>query len=257
VRQNDFIAFAGEMAALAETFGNQAPSENKIEIYFRALSDLAIEQIREAVSNLLNRRTITSTFPVPAEIREAIGIRVEDAALIALDKLEKAIERYGLYRTVKFDDKIIHMVIRAMGGWVKVCRNDSEEGEDWTWRRKEFLKLYQVFARNPRAEYPEMLVGLAGEEDAGEPKVYLIGEEKKQPEVKHVRPQDVGSGGRTESPRAKRDREAREERKRIIASRAGSGIPSTVHSSGIDRAGTGDMDRKIIDSTCVEIKAPG
>jgi Domain of unknown function (DUF6475) len=175
MHKNDFEKFAVLMATLAETFGNSVPGEQKIEIYYRALSDLTIEQIDHAVIELLNTRTITSTFPVPAEIRNAIGGRVDDAALLALDKAEKAVERHGSYRSVIFDDPVIHMVIRSMGGWPKFCCPSAYgDDQEWQWKQKEFVALYKTFSRSPRGECPPVLIGIGNTSYEADGKTVLI-----------------------------------------------------------------------------------
>jgi hypothetical protein len=160
MQNNDRPEFAKLMKVLGETFGNTVPSKEKMEIYFRALSDMPIEKIDEAVLNLVNTRTITSTFPVPAEIRNAVGGKSEDLALLALDKAEKAVEKHGTYSSVVFDDPIIHMVIGSMGGWPAFCSPATHGDErEWHWIQKDFCRLYQVFAKNPKSEFPKTLVG--------------------------------------------------------------------------------------------------
>ena len=75
------------------------------------------------------------------------------------------------------------------------------------------------------------------------------------PEVKNAGSQNGGSGGRTESARAKRDREAREYRDKALGLRPSSfGVSAALHASGADGTGANKVDGKIIDSTCVEIK---
>lgn len=161
MQNNDRPKFATLMKALGETYGNTAPSKERVELYFRVLSDLSIEQVEEGVIALLNTRTTTSTFPVPGEIRQSLS-GGQSAALIALDKAERAVERYGSYRSVQFDDPVIHMVISAMGGWPKFCVPDPVQA--WHWYQKEFCRMYEAFAKHGR-ECPEVLYGICAREN--------------------------------------------------------------------------------------------
>ena len=145
--QNDRPQFASLMKALGETYGNTAPSKEKMELYFRVLSDLTIDQLTNAITALLNSRTTTTTFPVPGEIRAALSGGAT-AAMAALDKAESAAGTWGAYRSIQFDDPVIHMVIESMGGWPKFCRPDDEQ--DWHWHQKEFVKLYETFSKHAR-----------------------------------------------------------------------------------------------------------
>ena len=155
---NDRPAFAALMKAMGETFGNTAPSKEKVELFFQAMSDLSIEQLKTAVLSLINTRTITSTFPVPGEIRAALS-GGDKAAMIALDKAEKAASHIGAYDSVVFDDPVIHMVIDSMGGWPKFCVPDDDQ--DWHWHQKEFKRLYDAFSKTPR-QCPRVLAGRSG-----------------------------------------------------------------------------------------------
>ncbi len=185
MQNNDFEKFARLMATLAETFGNTSPSEQKIEIYYRALSDLTIEQVDAAVINLVKTRTITSTLPVPAEIRDVLGAGKGDA-LLALKKAENAVERHGSYTSVVFDDPVIHMVIASMGGWPKFCC-PSAYGDDqqWQWKQKEFMSLYEAFSKNPKVECPLQLSGICDSYNSANgfdkyiSKPAIIGDERK------------------------------------------------------------------------------
>jgi hypothetical protein len=162
MEHNDRPRFASLMKAHGETFGNTAPSKEKMEIYFRALSEFTIEQMDEAIIHIIKTRKITSTFPVPGEISEAIGGDVGSAAIIALDKAEKAAATHGSYKSVQFDDPVIHMVITAMGGWYKFCCPAAYgDPQDWHWKAKEFKSIYETFSRRQTADCPTVLYGLS------------------------------------------------------------------------------------------------
>ncbi len=164
MQHQDRPRFANLMKAIGETFGNAAPSKEKMELYFKVLSDLSIEQVESAVYFILNTRTITSTFPVPGEIRAALS-GGKSAAMIALDKAERAVERYGVYESVVFDDPVIHMVIAAMGGWKHFCcPSEYGDNQEWHWKQKQFIELYETFSKNPRANCPMVLIGIGDTE---------------------------------------------------------------------------------------------
>lgn len=161
--QNDFLQFGELMAVLGEAFSKE-PSAYKIEIYFRALKDLSIEEIKTAVDNIIKTRTITGTFPLVSEIREAVNGNIDDKAVIAISKIEDAIRSIGAYSNVVFDDPLIHAVIVRYGGWVKLCEVTSDE---WKFLRKDLEKHYKALARtysnsNHLPEVPSVLIGIHG-----------------------------------------------------------------------------------------------
>ena len=130
------------MAALAEATGQEAGAF-KIKIYAQALADVPVEAIEQAAWTIIRGRT-TASFPKVAEIREALGGKPEDAALLALEKVERAIREIGGYTSVIFDDPVIHRVISAFeGGWIGICEMTHEE---WKWARKDFERLYKAFS---------------------------------------------------------------------------------------------------------------
>jgi hypothetical protein len=163
MQPQDDKKFAGMMVGLGEAF-DKLPGKAKIELYFRALSDLTIEQIEMACVYIVNTRTITGTFPLVAELRDAVaqheGGSLEDRALDAWAKLSWAMNYVYKSNSVAFDDPLIHHAILLWaGGWPQVWQMD------WTldqvvWRQKEFVASYKAAARNPHLpSHPEYLIG--------------------------------------------------------------------------------------------------
>ena len=152
----DKVRFAQCMAAMGEAFSQEA-SPFKTEIYFKALSDLSIEDVERATWQVINSRG-TATFPKVAEIREAIGGKLEDRAMIALTKVERALREVGAYNSIVFDDPIIHRAICSFdNGWIGVADMTMEE---WTWARKDFIRLYNAFSNSGESRsVPTKLLG--------------------------------------------------------------------------------------------------
>jgi hypothetical protein len=68
-----------------------------------------------------------------------------------------AVKRFGNYQSVKFSDPAIHSVIQSMGGWPQFALMSVAEEK---WKQKEFERLSQVLAENPRhGKHPEYLPG--------------------------------------------------------------------------------------------------
>ena len=183
------------MAALAEATSQEA-SEMKIKIYAKALGDLSLDSIENACWQIIKTRKL-ATFPKVAEIRESISGEPETQALLALEKLEDAMRSIGRYRTVSFDDPAIHSAVEAFaGGWVAICEMQEDE---WKWGRKEFMKLYQAFVKQPKSEVAQKLIGvhehnneLAGREVVTETK--YIGQPLKVAEIAPERLQGLLTG---------------------------------------------------------------
>ena len=160
MNKKDAGKFAECMIVLNDTLGsnNQPPSAAKIEFYFKALSDLSIEEVETGALRVANTKTM-KVFPTPAEIREAVRGKAEDLAVIAVDKIQNALRGVGGYESVCFDDPVIHLIIQNYGGWAKLSDIIQDE---WKWIRKEFEKHYKVYAGRgtPLTAIPERLAGI-------------------------------------------------------------------------------------------------
>lgn len=166
------------MAALGEAAGQES-SAFKEKVYAEALKDVPIGQIESAAWEIIRNRTL-STFPKVGEIREYIhGGKSEDKAVLALNKLERAMSSVGKYRSVTFDDPFITATVSAMGGWPKICCMEQDE---WKWARKDFDKIYRAFSQQPIAslQIPEHLPGIEERDNSANgynaaSKVVLVG----------------------------------------------------------------------------------
>lgn len=153
-KPRDVKRFATVMMALAECFDKEI-SEYKLELYFEALRELSIEEFEATSRWLMRHRIITGTFPVIAEFFLAMekvragNIDLADQAELAWRKLVWAIENYGYYHSVSFDDPYMHQAIESLGGWLKItdCDNRDWYESQLQWRRKEFVQIYQAIAR--------------------------------------------------------------------------------------------------------------
>lgn len=172
--------FKIEFAGLCEVFDREA-TKSLAHAYYEVLKDMSDDDFSQAISVVLKTRKYTK-LPLPNDIREGLTGNVATAAIVALDKAEKAIEKYSAYRSVQFDDPVIHMAIESMGGWIKFCRPEDEQ--DWHWHQKEFLRLYEAFATRPRScqnILPGLLAMDPNRQMMGLPEpVGCIGDEKKR-----------------------------------------------------------------------------
>jgi hypothetical protein len=141
-RDRDFKRFGTAIAGLAEVFDTKGNGISSVgmELYFRALEDLEIEDIERAAMEIVRNRVFNG-MPKPAEIRETIQGTKEDAAVIAWGKVDAAVRKHGPYPSVQFDDPAIHSAIELMGGWVEFQNVPLDE---WKWRRKEFERAYSI-----------------------------------------------------------------------------------------------------------------
>ena len=133
--KKDEVKFAQLMRGLAAVFdvkGTLTPV--KIELYFKALEDLTIEQIEKSVSELIRDREYTS-IPLPAHIRKNIHPPVQALnGLSAWLIVEKCIEGGA-----KPKDPIINKAVDGMGGYQRLSLLPYSE---LTWTQKEFERRF-------------------------------------------------------------------------------------------------------------------
>lgn len=133
------IAFAQLLTGLGEAFDKKI-SDTLFEVYWEALKDLSFEDFNRAANTL----TMTAKFfPKPVEFRELLLPDIAAQASLAYGKLEKTFTQAGIYKTVVFDDPVIHAVVENLGGWVNYCNLRDEELK---WYRKDFEKKYLSLA---------------------------------------------------------------------------------------------------------------
>lgn len=150
------------LIALAEIH-DKTLSPPQLDLYFNALADFDIATIRKIANNLAKT---SKFFPKPADFREQILPNLDAQASLAWDKLYTAFINAGVYRSVVFDDPIIHAVLNSLdGGWIGYCNLSHEELK---WYRKDFERLYKNYAPlvlSGRIETPKALPGLHEKDD--------------------------------------------------------------------------------------------
>lgn len=148
--------FASLMLYMGEAYGVRL-SEQRIRIYAQDLSDLSIEQVKEAMAGA---RRECKYFPTIAEIRLNALPTIDEAALIAWSGFERAAGQVGAWSPLVVDDVPAAEALTAVfGSWPAYC--DSERIAIAT-RRQEFVAAYRNHRRYNRKPGPVVLHGLTG-----------------------------------------------------------------------------------------------
>lgn len=147
--EQDRGAFAELMLGVGETYG-EAVSEARMEIYFRALSDMALDEIALAATVHVRANKF---FPRPSELREAWLGPIEDEADLAWTALLREIRRVGYLGTPSFQDEAIRRAaLELFGGWERLCRMLPGEGPELLGWAKQFKAIYCGYARRDERE---------------------------------------------------------------------------------------------------------
>jgi len=144
---------------MAEIY-NKELSPLAISLYYEVLKKYEYEEVKKAFHYILKTHKY-NTFPVPAKIIEFLEGDIEEKALYAWQTVIDTIKKVGYYGSVEFEDKTIHSVIDALGGWMELC---SKTKDDLKFIEKEFIKLYKLFSKYPR-EIQDKLIGFVEKEN--------------------------------------------------------------------------------------------
>lgn len=148
MEKSDSGMFAAVLAELGEVYG-EAVSPVRARLYFEALSDLTLAEVRGAAARIVKA---SHFFPKPADFLEAIHGSEADHAEQAWAALMQAIAEVGPYQSVNFGDEALHACVRRLfGGWPEA---GMMEQEDAPFRHAEFLKLYRALRRRPLEPTP-------------------------------------------------------------------------------------------------------
>lgn len=162
MKNEDKRAFFDLMMAAGEVYGREV-TQPMAAIYFSALANVSIEQVKNAMMAHMQNPDSGQFFPKPADlIKQMTGTTkqqdaaIEDRAAIAWACIERDIRRIGSYGTLKLDDKQALATVKAMGGWQSICQTETSKME---WKRKEFIRMYETFERMPLDALPSSLPG--------------------------------------------------------------------------------------------------
>lgn len=145
---NDRAAFADLIFAVGEFYA-ESLSVTRVEMYYSALADLDLADIRAA----LNVHLQTSRFfPKPVEIREAINGSAEDRAEVAWNAVQKLVRSHGWIKSPQPeawpDEATRRAAMDLYGGWVALCENLPAGGPEMLGTAKLFKANYAAYARS-------------------------------------------------------------------------------------------------------------
>jgi hypothetical protein len=171
--------FKQYMTALSEIHGKEL-SALLNSLYWKTLESFADAECERAFKELI---LSSKFFPKQADFLEILKGKEEDQAARAWIKVVESVRRIGPWESVKFDDPVIHTVLKFMGGWS--VTGDWKENE-LKWKQKEFERLYAVMAKG--GKHPEYLPGQCEVDNAAagydrEPEIIMIGFDEKAKEI--------------------------------------------------------------------------
>lgn len=167
MRSEDRLQFAQLMTGISEIHG-KALSKAAMALWWASLEPHSLEDVKRALGAHTRDSERGRFMPTPADVIRHIDGSAEDRAMVAWDKVHGAIRRVGQYVNVAFDDPIIHCVVEAMGGWVKLAEIETDRVP---FVSRDFIARYKHYTAHPPAHYPKLLSGAGGDG-----KIALIGD---------------------------------------------------------------------------------
>ena len=174
--------FTKGLALVLATFGNVKIQDNTIEAWFELLKDLQNEQFKYAVMCICEKES--NFYPTTNFVGLVKSYLKQDKKLTAFNAWQAvvtAMQKSGGCQSVRFSDPVIHSVIEAMGGWMRVCTLPFD-----TWLERQFCEYYGYC--ESRQSHPEYCPGTYEIENRSKqyldmirpPRLYLVhGQERK------------------------------------------------------------------------------
>lgn len=132
-----------------------------VDVFYDALVRFDIDAIREGLNIHVQNPDAGQFPPKPADLVRYLEGGTADRGMKAWSRVDKALRQVGGYRSVAFDDPIVHKVLDEMGGWIKLCQTETDE--DLKFYGIEFVKRYQSYTLRGGVgeDYPPYLFGIA------------------------------------------------------------------------------------------------
>ncbi len=147
--------FSEVLAGVHDFYGKDM-SKFAASVWLQACETLDVEQVTRALSAHLMDPDRGQFMPKPADIVRQIQGTSSDRSLIAWGKVLDAAQRVGAYQSVCFDDPVIHGAVEDLGGWMKLCRSETN---DLGYIQKRFCDAYKAYAGRADMTFPSMLPG--------------------------------------------------------------------------------------------------
>lgn len=165
MKPNDFDLFAEMLTSLADLYGKEL-TEASITLWWRALAQYDVAAVREGFDRHVRNVDTGQFMPKPADVLKMLHGTTQDSAMLGWAKVDRAVRQVGIYRSVVFDDALVHRVLHDMGGWAML---GTKKESEWPFVAKEFENRYRGYcARNDRPEYPPVMIGTAQAHNAAE-----------------------------------------------------------------------------------------
>ena len=172
--------FATRINVKRETYDKPPLSDQAIKLEISDLEHLSFDDVVQAMKDHRDQYKP----PNAASILLVCEGDIESKAIEAAEKLEKAVSRYGIYRSPVFDDNRLQAAVGRIG-WIKICQTPTME--EFKFVKRDIQKLYKAMPAN--VEPPELLGYFDAENGRGrtdENTVYIGDQTKAKALLSHI-----------------------------------------------------------------------
>jgi hypothetical protein len=155
LKQSDYPEFVRLLTDVLAYY-RQDSSKFTTQLFWNACQNFELEQVERALNAHAMDAEKGVYAPKVADIVRVLAGTVTDRAALAWGKTLEALSSVGAYSDVVFDDPAIHAAIEDCGGWVKMCRSQSEE---LSYLQHRFCQSHKAYTGRGQFEYQRRLMG--------------------------------------------------------------------------------------------------
>lgn len=147
------------MVGVGELY-NKEITKPLMRIYFSSLTKYSLDEIERGISEHAVDPKHGTFFPKPADIVRHLQTAVlsaENKAELAWAQVVREIRVTGSYGSLNLDDRQAMAAIKSLGSWSQLCASTEN---DMTWKKKEFISMYETYEKTPLDMLPSSLPGL-------------------------------------------------------------------------------------------------
>lgn len=150
-KQKFFVMLSDVMS-----YYKQDTSEFMLNVFWDACSGVDYDVVVKAINAHVKDPDKGQFAPKVADlVRLLVGTK-SDRSAMAWSKAYRAMCEVGAYQDVVFDDPAIHAAINDCGGWIKLCRSDTD---DLSYLQHRFSQSYQAYNGRDSFEFAKVLIG--------------------------------------------------------------------------------------------------
>lgn len=160
MQPTDRHAFADMLTKVMSYYARDT-STFLLDVFWSGLEHHELDVVRRAFQLHMTSPDNGQFPPKLSDISRYIEGSTQTQGMRAWATVEATIRSVGAYRSVVFDDPLVHVVIIEMGGWVTLCRCSVDE---LPFKAKDFERRYAAYRL--RRDLPSFAACLVGESES-------------------------------------------------------------------------------------------